>query len=106
NEVNTKLNDITDIIQTKEKNHRFVHISCLLLQLAATPKKIENDIRPKQFRLPKTHCLFEILSKIIVSTFDDVFNQEWKPMLESTFDVIVKLADDPIKHIENIIKKL
>ncbi|CAF3988780.1 unnamed protein product [Rotaria sp. Silwood1] len=106
NEVNTKLNDITDIIQTKEKNHRFVHISCLLLQLAATPKEIENGIRPKQFRLPKTHRLFEILGKIIVSTFDDVFNQEWKPMLESTFDVIVKLADDPIKHIENIIKKL
>ncbi|CAF4311672.1 unnamed protein product, partial [Rotaria sordida] len=39
NEVNTKLNDITDLIQTKEKNRRFVHISCLLLQLAATPKK-------------------------------------------------------------------
>ncbi|CAF4249049.1 unnamed protein product, partial [Rotaria sordida] len=67
NEVNTKLNDITDLIQTKEKNHRFVHISCLLLQLAATPKKIENGIRPKQFRLPKTHRLVEILGKIIVS---------------------------------------
>ncbi|CAF1553514.1 unnamed protein product, partial [Rotaria sp. Silwood1] len=68
NEVNTKLNDITDLIQTKEKNHRFVHISCLLLQLAATPKEIENGIRPKQFRLPKTHRLFEILGKIIVSS--------------------------------------
>ncbi|CAF4224846.1 unnamed protein product [Rotaria sp. Silwood2] len=106
NEVNTKLNDITDLIQTKEKNHRFVHISCLLLQLAATRKKIENDIRRKQFRLPKTHCLFEILSKIIVSTFDDVSNRQWKPMMESTFDVIFKLADHPIKHVENIIKKL
>lgn len=40
NEVNTKLNDITDLIQAKEKNRRFVHISCLLLQLAATPKKV------------------------------------------------------------------
>lgn len=40
NEVNTKLNDITDLIQAKEKNRRFVHISCLLLQLAATPKRV------------------------------------------------------------------
>jgi hypothetical protein len=40
NEVNSKLNDITDLIQAKEKNRRFVHISCLLLQLAATPKKV------------------------------------------------------------------
>jgi hypothetical protein len=40
NEVNTKLNDITDLIQAKEKNLRFVYISCLLLQLAATPKKV------------------------------------------------------------------
>ncbi len=38
--MNTKLNDITDLIQAKEKNRRFVHISCLLLQLAATPKKV------------------------------------------------------------------
>ncbi|CAF4301940.1 unnamed protein product, partial [Rotaria sordida] len=88
NEVNTKLNDITDLIQTKEKNHRFVHIhiSCLLLQLAATPKKIENGIRPKQFRLPKTHCLFEILGKIIVLTFDDVSDRQWTSMMESAFD--------------------
>ncbi|CAF5064715.1 unnamed protein product [Rotaria sp. Silwood1] len=106
NEVNTKLNDITDLIQTKEKNHRFVHISCLLLQLAATPKEIENGIRPKQFRLPKTHRLFEILGKIIVSTFDDVSDRQWTAMMESAFDVIFKSADDPIKHIENIIKKL
>ena len=42
NEVNSKLNDITDLIQAKEKNRRFVHISCLLLQLAATPKKVCN----------------------------------------------------------------
>lgn len=41
NEVSTKLNDITDLIQAKEKNRRFVHISCLLLQIAATPKKVE-----------------------------------------------------------------
>lgn len=27
-------------------------------------------------------------------------------MMESAFDVIFKLADGPIKHIENIIKKL
>ena len=27
-------------------------------------------------------------------------------MMESSFDVIFKLADGPIKHIENIIKKL
>lgn len=27
-------------------------------------------------------------------------------MMESAFDVILKLADGPIKHIENIIKKL
>ncbi|CAF1465313.1 unnamed protein product, partial [Rotaria sordida] len=106
NEVNTKLNDITDLIQAKEKNHRFVHISCLLLQLAATPKKIENGVRPKQFRLPKTHRLFEILGNIIVSTFHDVSDRQWTPMMESAFDVIFKLADGPIKHIENIIKKL
>jgi hypothetical protein len=42
NEVNTKLNDITDLIQAKEKNRRFVHVSCLLLQLAATPKKVSH----------------------------------------------------------------
>ncbi|UJR35385.1 hypothetical protein I4U23_028142 [Adineta vaga] len=106
NEVNTKLNDITDLIQAKEKNRRFVHISCLLLQLAATPKKIENGVRPKQFRLPKTHRLFEILGNIIVSTFHDVSDRQWTPMMESAFDVIFKLADGPIKHIENIIKKL
>ncbi|CAF4028298.1 unnamed protein product, partial [Rotaria sordida] len=106
NEVNTELNDITDLIQAKEKNHHFVHISCLLLQLAATPKKIENGVRPKQFRLPKTHRLFEILGKIIVSTFHDVSDRQWTPMMESAFDVIFKLADGPIKHIENIIKKL
>ncbi|CAF0813553.1 unnamed protein product [Adineta steineri] len=106
NEVNTKLNDITDLIQAKEKNRRFVHISCLLLQLAATPKKMENGVRPKQFRLPKTHRLFEILGNIIVSTFHDVSDRQWTPMMESAFDVIFKLADGPIKHIENIIKKL
>ncbi|CAF1330307.1 unnamed protein product, partial [Adineta ricciae] len=106
NEVNTKLNDITDLIQAKDKNRRFVHISCLLLQLAATPKKIENGVRPKQFRLPKTHRLFEILGNIIVSTFHDVSDRQWTPMMESAFDVIFKLADGPIKHIENIIKKL
>ncbi|CAF0761874.1 unnamed protein product [Rotaria sp. Silwood1] len=105
-EVNTKLNDITDLIQAKEKNRRFVHISCLLLQLAATPKKIENGVRPKQFRLPKTHRLFEILGNIIVSTFHDVSDRQWTPMMESAFDVMFKLADGPIKHIENIIKKL
>ncbi|CAM4768442.1 unnamed protein product [Rotaria magnacalcarata] len=106
NEVNAKLNDITDLIQAKEKNRRFVHISCLLLQLAATPKKIENGVRPKQFRLPKTHRLFEILGNIIVSTFNDFSDRQWTPMMESAFDVIFKLADGPIKHIENIIKKL
>lgn len=36
------MNDITDLIQAKEKNRRFVHISCLLLQLAATPKKVRS----------------------------------------------------------------
>lgn len=106
NEINTKLNDITDLIQAKDKNHRFVHISCLLLQLAATPKKIENGVRPKQFRLPKTHRLFESLGNIIVSSFHDVSDRQWTPMMESAFDVIFKLADGPIKHIENIIKKL
>ncbi|CAF1256139.1 unnamed protein product [Rotaria sordida] len=39
NEVSSKLNHITDLIQAKEKNRRFVYISCLLLQLSATPKK-------------------------------------------------------------------
>ncbi|CAF0981942.1 unnamed protein product [Rotaria sordida] len=39
NEVSSKLNHITDLIQAKEKNRRFVYISCLLLQLLATPKK-------------------------------------------------------------------
>jgi hypothetical protein len=29
---------------------------------------IENGVRPKQFRLPKTHCLFEILGNTIVSS--------------------------------------
>ncbi|CAF3984437.1 unnamed protein product, partial [Rotaria sordida] len=106
NEVNTKLNGIIDLIEAKEKNHSFVYVSCLLLQLAATPKKIENGVRPKQFRLPKTHRLFEILGNIIVSTFHDVFDLQWTPVIESAFDVIFKLANGPIEHIENIIKKL
>ncbi|CAF3928096.1 unnamed protein product [Rotaria sordida] len=51
NEVSSKLNHITDLIQAKEKNRRF----------------IENGIRPKQFRLPKIHRLFKILANILVS---------------------------------------
>jgi hypothetical protein len=38
--------------------------------------------------------------------FHDVSDRQWTPMMESAFDVIFKLADGPIKHIENIIKKL
>ncbi|CAF4163706.1 unnamed protein product, partial [Rotaria sordida] len=43
---------------------------------------------------------------IFVLAFDDVSDRQWTSMMESAFDVIFKLADGPIKHIENIIKKL
>ncbi|CAF4237666.1 unnamed protein product, partial [Rotaria sordida] len=41
-----------------------------------------------------------------VLAFDDVSDRQWTPMMESAFDVIFKLADGPIEHIENIIKNL
>ncbi|CAF0957622.1 unnamed protein product [Rotaria sordida] len=61
NEVSSKLNHITDLIQAKEKNRRFVYISCLLLQLLATPKK----------------------------AFHDLPDRQWTPMMESVFDIIL-----------------
>jgi hypothetical protein len=42
----------------------------------------------------------------LILAFHDVSDRQWTPMMESAFDVIFKLADGPIKHIENIIKKL
>ncbi|CAF1202124.1 unnamed protein product, partial [Didymodactylos carnosus] len=107
NQISNKLNDIIEIaFVTKAKNLNFVHISCVLLQMIGTCRKTENGVRPKPYRLAKTHRLFELLSKIIVENFNVTSNDKWTPMLESAIDVIFKLADNPIKHVENIVKKL
>ena len=52
--------------------------------------------------MDSSHCF----SRSSWLAFHDVSDRQWTPMMESAFDVIFKLADGPIKHVENIIKKL
>jgi condensin complex subunit 1 len=70
---------------------------------AQQPKLIFNS---EPYKLPNNHSLFERISDIILSQFENFKSVYWSPMVENMLHCIFKLADNPVQIVESIVNKL